>query len=43
VLDFGTTELTFYRGEIHIIKTVGDHPGIFNFGKSRITGIKNIP
>jgi DNA-binding MarR family transcriptional regulator len=29
VLDFGTAEMTFYRGEIHILKMVGDHPGIF--------------
>lgn len=29
VLDFGSKELTFYRGEIHIIKMVGDQPGTF--------------
>ncbi len=29
VLDFGSEEMTFYRGEIHMIKMVGDHPGVF--------------
>ncbi|WMJ88540.1 MarR family transcriptional regulator [Anaerocolumna sp. MB42-C2] len=29
VLNFGLEEMKFYRGEIHMIKMVGDHPGIF--------------
>jgi DNA-binding MarR family transcriptional regulator len=29
VLNFGSEEMTFFRGEIHIIKMVGDYPGIF--------------
>ncbi len=29
VLDFGSEEMTFYRGEIHMIKMIGDHPGMF--------------
>ncbi|WHH58713.1 MarR family transcriptional regulator [Petroclostridium sp. X23] len=29
VLDFGSEDMTFYRGEIHMLKMVGDHPGIF--------------
>ena len=29
VLDFGSEDMTFYRGEIHMIKMVGDCPGIF--------------
>lgn len=29
VLDFGSEDMTFYRGEIHMIKMVGDYPGIF--------------
>ncbi|MFA9466189.1 MAG: MarR family winged helix-turn-helix transcriptional regulator [Velocimicrobium sp.] len=29
ILDFGLEEMQFYRGEIHMIKMVGDHPGIF--------------
>lgn len=28
VLDFGD-DMVFYRGEIHMIKVIGDHPGIF--------------
>lgn len=29
VRDLGSEEMTFYRGEIHLIKMVGDYPGIF--------------
>lgn len=29
ILDFGLEEMQFYRGEIHMIKMVGDYPGIF--------------
>ena len=28
-LDFGSPNMTFYRGEIHILKMTGDYPGIF--------------
>jgi len=28
VLDFGSEDMIFYRGEIHMIKTIGDFPGI---------------
>ncbi len=28
VLDFGDG-MVFYRGEIHMIKVIGDHPGMF--------------
>lgn len=28
VLDFGSEDMVFYRGEIHMIKTIGDYPGI---------------
>ncbi len=28
VLDFGE-DMIFYRGEIHIIKVIGDHPGMY--------------
>ena len=30
VLDFGSEDMTFYRGEIHIIKMIGDYTGIFS-------------
>ncbi|WP_313153693.1 MarR family winged helix-turn-helix transcriptional regulator [Lacrimispora sp.] len=39
VLDFGSEDMTFYRGEIHIIKMIGDHPGIFNSDIARRFGI----
>ncbi len=29
ILDLGLEEMTFYRGEIHMIKMAGDNPGIF--------------
>ncbi len=29
VLYFGSAEMTFYRGEIYIVKMVGDKAGIF--------------
>ncbi|MEM8860231.1 MAG: MarR family transcriptional regulator [Chloroflexota bacterium] len=29
LLNLGSEELTFYRGEIHLLKMVGDYPGIF--------------
>lgn len=39
VLDFGSGDMTFYRGEIHIIKMVGDYPGIFSSEIARRFGI----
>lgn len=48
VLDFGSAEMTFYRGEIHILKMVGDHPGIFisemarNFNITRAVVAKTV-
>jgi DNA-binding MarR family transcriptional regulator len=48
VLDFGSTDMTFYRGEIHIIKMVGNHPGIFiseiarNFNITRAVVAKTV-
>jgi DNA-binding MarR family transcriptional regulator len=39
VLDFGSEDMTFYRGEIHIIKMVGDYPGIFSSEIARRFGI----
>jgi DNA-binding MarR family transcriptional regulator len=48
ILDFGSAEMTFYRGEIHILKMVGDHPGIFiseiarNFNITRAVVAKTV-
>lgn len=39
VLDFGSEDMVFYRGEIHIIKTIGDAPGIFSSEIARKFGI----
>lgn len=39
VLDFGSEEMTFYRGEIHMIKMIGDYPGIFSSEIARKFGI----
>jgi DNA-binding MarR family transcriptional regulator len=39
VLDFGSEDMTFYRGEIHIIKMIGDYPGIFSSEIARRFGI----
>ncbi|QIB69700.1 methyltransferase domain-containing protein [Aminipila butyrica] len=39
VLDFGSEEMTFYRGEIHMIKTIGDYPGIHSAELARKYGI----
>lgn len=38
-LDFGSPEMTFYRGEIHMIKIVGDYPGIYSSELARQLGI----
>lgn len=48
VLNFGSEDMTFYRGEIHMIKMVGDRPGIFisemarNFNVTRAVVAKTI-
>ncbi|MEY8355207.1 MarR family transcriptional regulator [Lachnospiraceae bacterium 54-53] len=39
VLDFGSEDMTFYRGEIHMIKMIGDYPGIFSSEIARRFGI----
>lgn len=39
VLDFGSEDMVFYRGEIHIIKTIGDYPGIYSSEIARKFGI----
>ena len=39
ILDFGTPEMTFYRGEIHLIKLIGDFPGIYAAELARKLGI----
>ncbi|RAU98948.1 MarR family transcriptional regulator [Paenibacillus sp. YN15] len=39
VLDFGSEDMVFYRGEIHIIKTIGDYPGIYSSEIARRFGI----
>ena len=38
-LSFVAKDMTFYRGEIHIIKKIGDHPGIFSSEIAREMGI----
>lgn len=35
VLNFGSEDMTFYRGEIHMIKMIGDNPGIFSSEMAR--------
>ncbi|WP_312046818.1 MarR family winged helix-turn-helix transcriptional regulator [Anaerotignum sp.] len=48
ILDFDLEEMQFYRGEIHMIKMVGDHPGIFisemarNFNVTRAVVAKTV-
>lgn len=39
VLDFGGNDMTFYRGEIHIIKMIGDYPGLYSSEIARRFGI----
>lgn len=39
VLDFGSEDMVFYRGEIHIIKMIGDYPGIHSSEIARNFGI----
>lgn len=39
VLDFGSPEMTFYRGEIHMIKMIGDFPGIYSSELARKLGV----
>ncbi|GKX28759.1 transcriptional regulator [Vallitalea longa] len=39
VLDFGSENMKFYRGEIHMIKMIGDNPGIYSSEMARRFGI----
>jgi DNA-binding MarR family transcriptional regulator len=39
ILEFGGEDMTFYRGEIHMIKTIGDCPGIYSAELARKFGI----
>lgn len=39
ILDFGSEDMTFFRGEIHIIQIIGDHPGTFSSEIARQFGI----
>jgi DNA-binding MarR family transcriptional regulator len=39
ILNFGSEDMTFYRGEIHMIKTIGDYPGIHSAELARKYGI----
>jgi DNA-binding MarR family transcriptional regulator len=39
VLDFGSEDMIFYRGEIHTIKIIGDYPGVFSSEIARKFGI----
>ena len=39
VLDFGSPDMTFYRGEIHMIKMIGDYPGSYCSELARKLGI----
>ncbi|WP_154666675.1 methyltransferase domain-containing protein [Intestinimonas massiliensis (ex Afouda et al. 2020)] len=39
VLDFGSKDMTFYRGEIHLVKMIGDFPGIHSAELARKFGI----
>lgn len=39
ILDFGSNDMFFYRGEIHIIKMIGDYPGIYSSEIARNFGI----
>ena len=38
-ISFAGKDMTFYRGEIHIIKKIGDNPGIFSSEIARDMGI----
>lgn len=48
ILDFGSEDMTFYRGEIHMLKMIGDNPGIFssemarNFNITRAVVVKTV-
>lgn len=39
ILNFEGEDMNFYRGEIHIIKKIGDSPGIFSSEIARSMGI----
>ncbi len=38
ILNFGSEDMTFHRGEIHMIKTIGDYPGIHSAELARKYG-----
>lgn len=39
IMVFGSEDMTFYRGEIHINKMIGDYPGIYSSEIARKFGI----
>ncbi len=39
ILDFGSEDMTFYRGEIHILKKIGDESGIYSSEIARDMGV----
>jgi len=39
VLNFGSQDMIFYRGEIHMLKMIGDFPGIYSASLARKFGI----
>lgn len=39
VLNFGSEEMTFYRGEIHMIRAIGLNPGIYSSELARQFGV----
>lgn len=39
ILNFGSEDMSFYRGEIHLIKMIGDFPGIHSSELARKFGI----
>lgn len=48
ILDFGSEDMRFYRGEVHMIKLIGDCPGVYisemarNFNITRAVVSKTI-
>lgn len=39
VLDFGEEDMVFYRGEIHILKKIGDYEGIYSSELAEYLGV----
>ncbi|NBI08016.1 MarR family winged helix-turn-helix transcriptional regulator [Senegalia massiliensis] len=39
ILDFGSEDMTFYRGEIHILKKIGDELGVYSSEIARDMGV----